>query len=138
MVRKAVIGLLILMASTPIASSRADGFDPRLLGAWAPSASDCKDAFEPQGGSLTFRQPVNTFISAFIVQERDIRGVNGNCHIGQASTAEGYLRLKLDCSNRIGFLPVDARIKIINDNEISYGDASNDPSIDALYERCPP
>jgi len=126
------------MPSTPIASNMAGGFDPRLIGAWAPSASDCKEIFETQGENLTFRQPVNTFTSAFIVRERDIRGVNGSCRIGQSSSADGYLRMKLDCTAGIGFLPVDARIKVISDNEISYGDASNDPSIDATYERCSP
>ena len=138
MAPKAMVGLLVLMAATPVASSWADGFDPRLRGAWAPSAADCKEAFESEGGNLTFRQPVNTFISAFIVGESDIRGVNGSCRVGPSSTADGYLRVKLDCANRIGYLPIDARIKIINDHEISYGDASNDPSIDATYERCSP
>jgi hypothetical protein len=138
MAPKATLGLLVLMAFTPIASSRADGFDPRLIGAWAPSAADCKEVFEAQGGNLTFRQPVNTFISAFVIGEREIRGVNGFCRVGQSSSADGYLRIKLDCTDRIGFLPVDARIKVISDHEISYGDASNDPSIDATYERCAP
>jgi hypothetical protein len=138
MALKATFGLLILMASTPIASSWADGFDPRLMGAWAPSASDCKEVFESKGGNLTFRQPVNTFISAFVVGEREIHGVNGSCRVGQSSAADGYLRIKLDCADRIGFLPIDARIKIISDHEISYRDASNDPSVDATYERCSP
>jgi multidrug resistance efflux pump len=123
-------------ASRPVRPGRADALDERLIGAWAPSISDCKDVFERQGGNLTFRRPANTFISAFIVGEREIRGVNGSCRIGQVSSMEGYFRIKLECSDAIGFLPEDARIRILSDAQISYGDVSNDPSIDQTYERC--
>jgi len=51
---------------------------------------------------------------------------------------EGYFRIKLECSDAIGFLPIDARIKILSDTRISYGDVSNDPLIDATYEKCSP
>ncbi|HXW19292.1 MAG TPA: efflux RND transporter periplasmic adaptor subunit [Roseiarcus sp.] len=123
-------------AARPERLSRAEGLDERLLGAWAPSASDCREVFDSEAGKLTFRRPVNTFISAFIVGEREIHGVNGSCRIGRVSSMGGYFRIKLECSDAIGFLPIDARIKILSDTRISYGDVSNDPSIDAMYERC--
>jgi hypothetical protein len=126
------------MALFPVQSAIAEQLDQRLIGAWATSASDCKDVFETQNGRLDFRRPVNTFISAFIVGEREVRGVSQSCRIEGTSSMKGYLRVKLECHDAIGFLPTDARVKIISDTQISYGDAASDPTVDAKYVRCLP
>ena len=128
--------LLLTLAATE--TSLADALDQRLIGAWAPSASECKEIFETKAGALTFRRPINTFDSAFIIRNRDVQGVNGSCHIDNISSNNGSLRIKLDCRTAISFLPVDARVKILSETKISYGDFSSDPTIDATYERCVP
>jgi len=134
-----VIGASIFFFAAPIETGLANALEERLAGAWAQSESDCKEVFEAKAGSVTFRQPVNTFISAFIVKGQDVTGVNGSCHINSASSSEnGYLRLKLECRTAISFLPMDARVKIMNATQISYGDFSSDPTIDATYQRCTP
>ena len=138
MARKSLGLVILLMALFPVQSAIAEQLDQRLIGAWATSASDCKDVFESKNGKVDFRQPVNTFISAFIVGEREVRGVSQSCRIEGASPMKGYLRIKLECRNSIGFLPTDARVKIMSDAQISYGDVASDPTVDATYVRCVP
>jgi hypothetical protein len=139
MVLKRSLGVAtLLLALSPLQSGIAGQLDQRLIGAWATSASDCKDVFESKNGKVDFRQPVNSFTSAFIVGEREVRGVSQSCRIEGASPMKGYLRIKLECHNSIGFLPTDARVKIMSDSQISYGDVASDPTVDATYVRCVP
>jgi hypothetical protein len=136
MVQKSLGLTILLIASSLAQSAIAEQLDQRLIGAWATSVSDCKDVFEAKNGRLDFRRPVNSFISAFIVGEREVRGVSQSCNIEGVSPMKAYLRIKLDCQNAIGFLPTDARVKIISDTQISYGDVASDPTVDAQYVRC--
>lgn len=137
--KQLVIGAPILFFVVMMETGLANAFDERLEGAWAQSASDCKEVFETRAGSVIFRRPINTFISAFIVKGQDVEGVNGSCRMNDiSSAANGYLRLKLECRTAISFLPLNARVKILSPTQMSYGDFSSDPTIDATYQRCAP
>jgi hypothetical protein len=134
-INTAITALLSILLTATLPDLAA-ALDQRLIGAWATSASDCKEIFEASAGKLTFRRPINKFTSAFIVDPRNVSGVNQTCSIGQVSSKGGYLNIRLECRDAISFIPMDARVKILSDTEISWGDAASDPTIDAKYERC--
>jgi len=138
MQKRLAAGVIIaLFAATD--TSIADTVEQHLAGAWVQSSSDCKDVFESEADAVTFRQPVNKFISAFIISGKNVQAVNGTCHIGDASPEkDGYWRIKLDCQDEITFPPLDGRVKIFSDVKMSYGNFSSDPLVDATYKRCGP
>ena len=134
-----VIGASILFFASPIETGFANALEERLAGAWAQSESDCKEVFETRAGSVVFRRPINTFISAFIIKGQDVEGVNGSCRINDTSSSEnGYLHINLECRDAISYLPINARVKILSATQLSYGDFSSDPTIDSTYQRCAP
>jgi hypothetical protein len=135
---RAVGAVLLSILITSITSDVAEALDQRLIGAWASSASDCKELFEGRAGRLSFRRPINNFTSAFIVGVREVVAVNQTCTINGVSSTADYLKLKLECRDSISYIPIDARVKILSDARISWGDAASDPSIDAQFERCSP
>jgi hypothetical protein len=130
----ATISLLLL--ALLISPARADPLDQRLLGAWAPSGSECKELFESKGGRIAFRQPIDTFTTAFIIRPPEIRATTGSCRLGNASSAKGYLTIPLSCENSVGYIPLSARVKIISATQITYGDAGVDPLLDSTYKKC--
>jgi hypothetical protein len=119
-------------------AAKAEEFDARLLGAWAPSSSECSNIFQSRRGDQVFRQPVDTFTTAFIIGRRNVRGSTGSCRIGKVSSAKGYTNISLSCDNSVGYLPLTARVKVIGAAQMTYGDASDDPLLDATYKKCPP
>jgi hypothetical protein len=124
--------LLFHSLVTPAAAAQ---LDRRLIGAWAQSASDCKEVFETRNGRTTFRQPVNNFINAFIIGAHQISATNGLCRVGGVVAKDGHFIASLSCNNSIGFGPVRARFKVINEDEIMYG-STDDPLLDSAYVRC--
>jgi hypothetical protein len=114
----------------------AQALDARLNGAWATSDAQCKAIFETRGGVAAFKRGINVFDTAFIIRGGSVQGVNGSCRIGQSTPISGAFRIKLSCQDRIGFLPIDARVKVVSPTQITYGDFANDPLIDAPYVRC--
>jgi hypothetical protein len=132
----AIASLAFLISITYVECGMADEIDSRLLGAWAQSASDCKQTFENRGGKVSYRQPIDTFSVAFIIGPSEIRGSTGSCRVGRVSSAKGYISIALECNNSVGFLPMNARVKILSSTQITYGDAADDPILDATYEKC--
>jgi hypothetical protein len=132
----AITSLAFLIHITYVVGGKADAMDSRLLGAWAQSPPDCKQIFEHRDGKLTYRQPIDTFAVAFIIGPSEIRASAGSCRVGRVSSAKGQISIALDCNNSVGFLPMIARIKILSSTQMTYGDAANDPILDATYEKC--
>lgn len=135
---RAYAPISLLLLTIIVDEARAATLDQRLLGAWAPAGSDCKQIFEDQGGKVEFRRSVNAFTTAFIIGPTEILGSTGSCRIGEASSEKGYLTISLSCDNSVGYLPLTARIKIINAEQITYGDAGVDPLLDSAYQKCAP
>jgi hypothetical protein len=132
----APLGSLIFVAY--VDCGRADELDSRLLGAWVQSSSDCKQIFETRDGRLVYRQPIDAFSTAFIIGPNEIHATTGSCRVGRVSNAKDYISIALECDNSVGFLPLKARVTIRSSTEITYGDAANDPVLDATYEKCSP
>jgi hypothetical protein len=132
----AMAPLAFLLLIAHVQCAMADEIDNRLLGAWAHSTSDCKQIFENRDGKVTYREPIDTFTVAFIIGPSEIRASTGSCHVGRISSAKGYISIALECNNTVGFLPLTARIKILSSTQISYGDAADDPLLDATFEKC--
>lgn len=131
-----LIAATFLLHSLTIAEiAKAAQLDHRLVGAWAQSASDCKEVFETRNGRTTFRQPVNSLITAFVIGAREIVATTGQCRIGSVVAKNGHLVASLSCKNSIGFAPLSARFKVMNENEIMYG-STDDPLLDSAYVRC--
>jgi hypothetical protein len=127
--------LLLLASSTTSNLAQAGQLDHRLMGAWAPSASDCKEVFQSRNGKLVFRQPVNSLYTAFIISPRQISATTGQCRVDNVVVKDGHQIASLNCRNGIGYSPISARFKIVNENEITYG-SSDSTILDSNYERC--
>jgi hypothetical protein len=134
--RQASILGLLLVGATSVA--KGEGLDGRLLGAWVPSGSECSKIFQGPRRAPVFKQPVDTFTTAFIIGGREVRASTGSCRIGKVSSEKGYTNISLSCDNAGGYLPLSARVKIVSATEITYGDAAVDPLLDALYKKCGP
>ena len=62
----------------------------QLVGTWAYSAEDCERVFQRRGGGWAYRQPVDKFAQAAIVESpKRILLPSATCQIERASEAEG-------------------------------------------------
>jgi hypothetical protein len=63
----------------------------QLTGAWAYSRADCDKLFQQRGKALAYRQPVDKFAQAAIVESHRIRLPSATCQIDRASSDSGAL-----------------------------------------------
>ena len=71
----------------------------QLVGTWAYSAEDCERLFQRRGGGWAYRQPVDKFAQAAIVEStKKILLPSATCRIEGASEAEGALKVSADCA----------------------------------------
>ena len=136
-VRLTVAGSICLFATivsqTP---GVAASVDSRLIGAWAASASDCPKIFQQSGGAVSYRQPVDKFAQAFIIDGENIRSPTGACRILKISQDKDGTALALDCHDSISYLSQTVHVKIRGNGEIIYS-PTGDPSLDTTYLKCP-
>ena len=72
----------------------------QLVGTWAYSAEDCERLFQRRGGGWAYRQPVDKFAQAAIVElTKKILLPSATCRIEGASEAEGALKVTADCED---------------------------------------
>ena len=70
----------------------------QLVGTWAYSPADCERLFQRRGGGWAFRQPVDKFAQAAIVElPKRIVLPSATCQIDGASQAEGALKVSAEC-----------------------------------------
>lgn len=124
-----------LAALTSPGAGFAAAIDPRLVGAWASSAADCQKLFERRGGALTYRQPVDQFAEAFIIEPGQIRAPTGACRIASVARNKEGVAVSLDCQDSISFQSQTVHFKIRSGGEIVYS-PTGDPSLDTTYQRC--
>ena len=127
------IGVLAIVACE--SSSLADSLDARLLGAWTTSQADCSKLFVRRGGALFFRQPIDKFAQAEIIEPQQIRAPAGSCRVQRVSHANGVVRLTTQCSDSISYTEQTAEIKFMSGGEISYSPTS-DPSLNTTLIKC--
>ncbi len=116
------------------------GFAPeslaQLAGAWTQSAADCRKLFQRRGSAVTFRQPVDQFAQAAIIESQRIRLPTGVCQLERASKQGGALKVSGECQDSISYMSRTAYIKFRSKNEIVFN-PSGDSALDTSMTRCP-
>ena len=110
----------------------------QLVGTWAYSAADCERLFERRGGGWAYRQPVDKFAQAAIVElPKRIVLPSAICQIDGASQAEGALKVSAECQDSISYTPRSVMIALRSATELIYS-ASGDPALATTLKKCAP
>jgi hypothetical protein len=110
----------------------------QLVGTWAYSAGDCERLFQRRGGGWAYRQPVDKFAQAAIVESpKRIVLPSAICRIDGASEVEGSLKVSADCEDSISFTPRSVMIALRSATELIYS-ASGDPALATTLKKCAP
>ena len=117
------ISVLALIAGGTVCF--ADAIDSRLVGAWAPSASDCARLFQRRGGVLSYRQPVDKFAQAALIEPQHILGPASTCRVRNVARSRDDFSVSVECDDSISFSSQTVHIKMNSGTEIAYS-----PSID--------
>ena len=109
----------------------------QLVGTWAYSPADCEQLFQRRGGGWAFRQPVDKFAQAAIVESpKRIVLPSATCQIDGASQAEGALKVSAECQDSISYTPRSVMIALRSATELIYS-ASGDPALATTLKKCP-
>jgi hypothetical protein len=110
----------------------------QLVGTWAYSAADCERLFQRLGGGWAYRQPVDKFAQAAIVEStKRILLPSAICRIDGASNVEGALKVSADCQDSISYTPRSVMIALRSPTELIYS-ASGDPALATTLKKCAP
>ena len=110
----------------------------QLVGTWAYSAEDCERLFQRRGGGWAYRQPVDKFAQAAIVEStKKILLPSATCRIEGASEAEGALKVSADCEDSISYTSRSVMIALRSATELVYS-ASGDPALATTLKKCAP
>ena len=133
-----VLALVAGFAATgPLSAGFAAAIDSRLVGAWTSSAADCQKLFERRGGELAYRQPVDKFAQAFIIEPGQIRLPTGICRVAGVAHDKDGVAVSLDCHDSISFQSETVHFKIHSGAEIVYSPTGGpSPSLDTTYQKC--
>jgi HlyD family secretion protein len=108
----------------------------QLRGAWAPSAGDCDKLFQRRGSALAYRQPVDQFAQAAIIESQRIRLPTSICRLERASHELDALKVSGECQDSISSTSQTAYVKLRSNNEIVFN-PNGDPALDTSMTRCP-
>ena len=110
----------------------------QLVGAWAYSVEDCDKIFQRSGSGWAYRQPVDKFAQAAIVESpQRILLPSATCQIERASEVEGALKVTAECADSISFTPRSTVITLRSATELVYS-ASGDPVLATTLKKCTP
>jgi hypothetical protein len=110
----------------------------QLVGTWAYSPADCERLFQRRAGGWAYRQPVDKFAQAAIVEsQKRILLPSAICRIDGASEAEGALKVSADCEDSISYTSRSVMISLRSPTELIYS-ASGDPALATTLKKCPP
>jgi len=110
----------------------------QLVGTWAYSAEDCERLFQRRGGGWAYRQPVDKFAQAAIVESpKRILLPSAICRIDRASEAEGALKVSAECEDSISYTSRSVMIVLRSETELVYS-ASGDPALATTLKKCAP
>ena len=108
----------------------------QLTGAWAYSPADCDKLFRRRGRALAYRQPLDKFAQAAIVESQRIRLPSATCRIDRVSKDSGALKVGGDCQDSISHTSRTVYIRLKSDNEVAYS-PTGDPVLATTLMRCP-
>ena len=110
----------------------------QLVGTWAYSAADCERLFQRRGGGWAYREPVDKFAQAAIVESpKKILLPSATCRIDGASGADGVLKVSADCEDSISYTPRSVMIALRSPTELVYS-ATGDPALATTLKKCAP
>ena len=110
----------------------------QLVGAWAYSAEDCDKLFQRRGGGWAYRQPVDKFAQAAIVESpKKILLPSATCQIERASEVEGALKVTAECADSISYTSRSTVIMLRSATELVYS-ASGDAVLATTLKKCTP
>jgi hypothetical protein len=110
----------------------------QLVGIWAYSAADCERLFQRRGGGWAYRQPVDKFAQAAIVESpKKILLPSAICRIEGASLVEGMLKVSADCEDSISYTSRSVMIALRSTTELVYS-ASGDAALATTLKKCAP
>ena len=110
----------------------------QLVGTWAYSAADCERLFQRRGGRWAYREPVDKFAQAAIVESpKKILLPSAICRIDGATEAEGMLKVSADCEDLISYTPRSVMIALRSATELIYS-ASGDAALATTLKKCAP
>ncbi len=110
----------------------------QLVGTWAYSAEDCDRLFQRRGGGWSYREPVDKFAQAAIVEStKKILLPSATCRIEGASEVEGALKVSADCADSISYTSRSVMIALRSATELIYS-ASGDPALATTLKKCAP
>ena len=85
---------------------------------------------------MSFRQPVDRFARAVIIESQRIRLPTGVCQLERASKQGGALKVSGDCQDSISYTPATAYVKLRSKNQIVFN-PNGDSVLDTSMMRCP-
>ena len=111
----------------------------QLVGTWAYSAADCeRRLFQRRGGGWAYRQPVDKFAQAAIVESpKKILLPSAICRIDGASEAEGALKVSADCEDSISYTSRSVVIALRSATELIYSASGDSALATTLKKRAP-
>ena len=110
----------------------------QLVGAWAYTEGECDRLFQRRGGGWAFRQPVDKFAQAAIVESpKKILLPSATCRIDGASGADGALKVSAECEDSISYTPRSVMIALRSPTELIYS-ATGDPALATTLKKCAP
>jgi hypothetical protein len=108
----------------------------QLAGAWAPSIADCSRLFQRKGRTLTYRQPIDQFAQAAIVEPQRIRLPSATCQLDSAANDGGSLKLIADCADIVSYTSRTVYVKLRSGDELVYS-PTGDPVLATNLKKCP-
>jgi hypothetical protein len=110
----------------------------QLVGTWAYSEADCERLFQRSGGGWAYRQPVDKFAQAAIVESpKKILLPSAICRIEGASLVEGMLKVSADCEDSISYTSRSVMIALRSTTELVYS-VSGDAALATTLKKCAP
>ena len=128
----AIVGFL-----ASIRSVSARDMERELLGAWATSASDCAKTFERRGENWVFRQPIDEFAQAAIIESERIVAPTGTCEVKGVARTNDVLTVTGVCDDSVSYMNRTAQIIVKGKDEIVYS-PTGDPALNTDFQRCLP
>jgi biotin carboxyl carrier protein len=108
----------------------------QLVGAWAPSVQDCNRLFQRKGRALTYRQPIDQFAQAAIVEPQRIRLPSATCQLDSAASDGGSLKLIAECADIVSYTSRTVYVKLRSNDELVYS-PTGDPVLATNLRKCP-
>jgi biotin carboxyl carrier protein len=108
----------------------------QLVGAWASSVQDCNRLFQRKGRAIKYRQPIDQFAQAAIVEPQRIRTPSATCQLDSAVSDGGSLKLIAECADIVSYTSRTVYVKLRSNDELVYS-PTGDPVLATNLRKCP-